>query len=197
MNSPAPIMTPKTIYGYAAAIIEPHLGWVDQGPKCKVSTLLHLVFYAAAQRCSLAAACSCLRDAPSDQAARDALVALCPEVQVLAHQLNASFAAQRPKSVTHRPWCLAIDLNLRPYHGQPHRADKEVYRSQAKNGTTHLHAYATCYIVKNKRRYTVALTRVERGESMVTVLKRLLQRAARVGFRVNLLLLDRGSTALR
>lgn len=192
MNPPMFIMTPKTIYGYAAAIIEPHLGWTDHGPKSTVSTLLHIVFYAAAQLCSLAAACSRLRDAPSDQAARTALVALCPQAEVLEAQLNRGFAAQLPKSVKHHPWRLAIDLNLRPYHGKPHREVKEIYRSQAKSGTTHFHAYATCYIVKHKRRYTVALTRVERGESMVAVIKRLLQRAARAGIRVNLLLLDRG-----
>ena len=192
MNSPAPMMTPKTIYGYAATLIEPHLGWTDRGPKCTVTRLLHIVFYAAGQLCSISAACSRLRDAPSDQAARDALAALCPDAEVLEDQLNDRFSAQLPKSVKSRRWRLAIDLNLRPYHGKPHREAKEIYRSQAKSGTTHFHAYATCYIVKNKRRDTVALTRVERGESMVAVIKRLLHRGARAGVGVNLLLLDRG-----
>lgn len=192
MNSPQPMMTPKTIYGYAAAIIEPHLNWHDHGPKCTTSVLLGILFYAAAHLYSVAAACARLRETPSDQAVRDALAALCPNVAVLERQLNASFAAQLPKSVKHRTGRLAIDLNLRPYHGQPHRDVKEIYRSQAKSGTTHFHAYATCYIVKNKRRYTVALTRVEYGDSMVEVIKRLLQQAARAGIRANLLLLDRG-----
>jgi len=192
MNSPQPMMTPKQIYGYAAAIIEPHLSWHDHGPKCTASALLQILFYAAAHLCSMAAACSRLRDAPSDQAVRDALAALCPDAEVLETQLNTSFAAQLPKSVKRQACRLAIDLNLRPYHGKPHRDVKELYRSQAKSGTTHFHAYATCYIVKNKRRYTVALTRVERGESMVEVIKRLLRRAARAGIRTNLLLLDRG-----
>ena len=74
----------------------------------------------------------------------------------------------------------------------PHGDEKEIVRSQAKNGTTHFHAYATCYIVKHKRRYTVALTRVEKGEKMAKVIQRLLQRASRAGIRPNLLLLDRG-----
>jgi hypothetical protein len=192
MNSPTPILTPKMLYDYAVAIIEPHLGWVDHGPKCTAATLLHVLFYAAGQLCSLAAACSRLRDAPSDQAVRDALVALCPGAEVLEEQLNASFAAQLPKSVRHQSWRLAIDLTLRPYHGQPHGDSKEIFRSQAKNGTTHFHAYATCYIVKHKHRYTVALTRVEKGEKMEKVIQRLLHRAARAGIRADLLLLDRG-----
>ena len=123
---------------------------------------------------------------------RDALVALCPEAETLEQQLNASFAAQLPKAVKNRRWRLAIDLNLRPYYGQAHRRAEEIYRSQAKSGTTHFHAYATCYIVHKGRRYTVALTRVEKGAALVEVVKRLLRRARQAGVRPNLLLLDRG-----
>ena len=89
-------------------------------------------------------------------------------------------------------WRLAIDLHLRPYYGQAHQRVEEIYRSQAKSGTTHFHAYATCYIVHHGRRYTVALTRVEKGTALVEVLKRLLHRARRSGVRPNLFLLDRG-----
>lgn len=185
-------ITPKEIYRYAASALQPHLQWQDQGPKCTVTTLLQVLFYAAAQRCSLHAACSRLREAPSDQAVRDALAALCPEAERLESPLNASFAAQLPKAVKHRRWRLAIDLNLRPYYGHAHRRVEEIYRSQAKRGTTHFHAYATCYIVQKGRRYTVALTPVEKGAALVEVLKRLLRRASRAGVRPNLLLLDRG-----
>lgn len=192
MRSPPYMMKPSDIYRYAAMVLQPHLQWHDHGPKCTVSTLLQVLFYAAAQLCSVCAACSRLRAAPSDQAVRDALTALCPETLELARRLNGSLAEHLPKAVKHRRWRLALDLTLRPYHGQPHRDQKEIYRSQAKSGTTHCHAYATCYIVKDGRRYTVALTRVEPGAALVEVLQRLLRRAAQVGVRANLLLLDRG-----
>lgn len=185
-------ITPKEIYRYAASVLQPHLRWQDYGPKCTVSTLLQVLFYAAAQRCSVFAACGRLRDAPSDQAVRDALAALCPEAATLERQLNASFAAQLPPAVKDRRWRLAIDLNLRPYYGQAHRRPEEIYRSQAKSGTTHFHAYATGYIAYQGRRYTVAVTRVEKGTALVDVLKRLLRRARRAGVRPSLLLLDRG-----
>jgi hypothetical protein len=94
--------------------------------------------------------------------------------------------------VKKRRWRLAIDLNLQPYYGQAHRRAEELYRSQAKSGTTHFHAYATCYIVHHGRRYTVALTQVEKGTALIEVVKRLLQRVSRAGVRPNLLLLDRG-----
>ena len=192
MRSTHYTITPKDIYRYAASVLQPHLQWLDHGPKCTVSTLLQVMFYAAGQLCSIFAACSRLRDAPSDQAVRDALVALCPEAETLEQPLNASFAAQLPKAVKNRRWRLAIDWNLRPYYGQAHRRAEELYRSQAKSGTTHFHTYATCYIVHQGRRYTVALTQVEKGAALVEVVKRLLRRARQAGVRPNLLLLDRG-----
>ncbi len=90
--------------------------------------------------CSLFAACGRLDKAPSDQAVRDALAALCPPAETLEQRLNASFAAQLPKGVNRHRWRLAIDLNLRPYYGQAHQRVEEIYRSQAKSGTTHFHA---------------------------------------------------------
>lgn len=133
-------MTANDIYRFAAAMLQPQLKWQDHGPKCTVTVLLQVLFYAAAQLCSVFAACSRLREAPSDQAVRDALAALCPEAGVLEKQFNQSFAKQLPKGLKKRPQRLAIDLTLIPYHGQPHRCSEEIYRSQAKSGTTHFHA---------------------------------------------------------
>ena len=192
MRSPPCTLGPKDIYRYAATVLQRHLQWRDDGPKCTVTTLFPVLFYATAQRCSLFAACSRLRQTPSDQAVRDALIALCPEASTLEEQFNRSFAEQLPPAVKHRRWRLAIDLHLRPYHGQPHCRPEEIYRRQAKGGTTHFHAYATGYWVKRGRRYTVALTRVEKGMALVEVLKCLLQYASRAGIRPSLRLLDRG-----
>ncbi len=186
-------MTANDIYRFAAAMLQPQLKWHDHGPKCTAPVLLQILFYAAAQRCSVFAACARLRTAPSDQAVRDALAALCPEEPgVLEEQFNQSFAEQLPKGLKKRSQRLAIDLTLVPYHGQPYRCSEEIYRSQAKSGTTHFHAYATCYVVHKGRRFTVAMMRVDHGTTMVAVLKRLLRQACRAGIRPSLLLLDRG-----
>ncbi len=79
-----------------------------------------------------------------------------------------------------------------PYHGQPFRDLNEIYRAQAKDGTSHFHAYATAYVVRHGQRSTVALTGVKKGEALKDVVQRLLRQAARVGVRPRLLLLDRG-----
>src|SRR5512143_4138161 len=112
-----------------------------------------------------------------------------PPLETLEQQFNKSCAAQLPKALRQRRQRVAIDLILIPYHGQPHRGAEEIYRSQAKSGTTHFHAYATAYVVRRGRRFTVALTHVEHGADLVEVVKRLLHTASRAGIRPNLLLL--------
>jgi putative transposase len=192
MRPPYSTLTPTHIYDYAATLLEPYLQWHDYGPKCTVKTLLQVLFYAAGHLCSVFAACSQLRTAPSDQAVRDALTALCPDPAPLEQRLNRLFAAQIPKGLRKRTQRVAIDLTLVPYHGQPHQHLEEIYRSQAKSGTTHFHAYATAYIVRRGQRFTVALIRVEYGTPMVEVLRRLLHLLRQAGIRPRLLLLDRG-----
>src|SRR5439155_9125722 len=91
-----------------------------------------------------------------------------------------------------RPQRVAADLTLVPYHGQPLHHAEEIYRSQAKQGTTHFHAYATAYVVYRGRRFTLALTVVEQGMDLAVVLRWLLLQASRVGVRTRLVLLDRG-----
>ena len=141
---------------------------------------------------SLSDACKSLRDAPSDEAARLALIATLPDFAELQRRLNAALAGNLPRALRRRPQRLAGDLVLIPYHGQPLHDPDEIYRSQAKSGTSHFHAYATLYVIHRGYRYTVAVTAVASGEPLEEVLKRLLRQAAAVGVRCRLLLLDRG-----
>src|SRR4051794_20283819 len=180
------------VYRRAASILQDHLKLRDHGPKCRAGLLLTLLFYAAARITSLSEACKSLRDAPSDEAARLALIATLPDFAALHRRLNAALAGNWPRALRRRPQRLAADLVLIPYHGQPLRDPDEVYRSQAKCGTSHFHAYATLYLIRHGYRFTVALTAVKGGEPLEEVLKRLLRQAAAIGVRCRLLLLDRG-----
>jgi putative transposase len=87
---------------------------------------------------------------------------------------------------------LAIDLKLVPYHGQPLVSDDEVYRSQARDGTSHFHAYATAYVIRKGQRFTVALCPVRKGQPLSEILRQLLRQAAKAAIRPRYLLLDRG-----
>ena len=185
-------LTARQVHRCATAILQDHLKLPDHGPKCRAGPLLTLLFYAAARLTSLSDACKCLRDAPSDEAARLALIATLPDFAELLHRLNAALAGDLPRPLRRRPQRLAADLVLIPYHGQPLDAADEIYRSAAKTGTSHFHAYATLYVIHRGSRFTVALTAVGRGEPLEAVLKRLLRQAAAIGIACRLLLLDRG-----
>jgi hypothetical protein len=112
------------------------------------------------------AACRNLAKAPTQQTVFNALAATLPEYDALEKRLNKALIDRLPKALRKRAQYLAIDLTLIPYHGEPFRDSREVYRSQPKCGTSHFHAYATCYVVRHGQRFTLALTGVQYGEAM-------------------------------
>ena len=193
MRPPHRILHRDRVHRLAAEHLQTHLQFKDYKRKTSAQTLWALLPAAAAARItSLSDACQRLCDAPSDETARKALLATLPDYATLQRRLNAALAGHLPRTLRKPPQRLAIDLTLVPYHGKPFRDPSEVYRGQAKDGTSHFHAYATAYVVKHGQRYTVALAGVSKGEPLKGVVQRLLRQAARVGIRPRLLLLDRG-----
>src|SRR5262245_51343182 len=182
----------RLVHRAAAQHLQAHLQFKDYKRKTSAPVLWSLLLAAAARITSLSDACGRLRDAPSDETARKALLATLPDYATLQRRLNSALAGHLPKALRKHLQRLAIDLTLIPYHGKPCRDLDEIYRAQAKGGTSHFHAYATAYVVRRGQRYTVALTGVCKGESLKEVVQRLLRQAAAVGIRPRLLLLDRG-----
>lgn len=182
----------RQVHRAAAEHLQAHLEFRDYKRKTSAAALWSLLLAAAARITSLSDACQRLRAAPSDETARKALLATLPGYAELQRRLNAALAGHLPKALRTRPQRLAIDLTLIPYHGQPFGDPDEVYRSQARDGTSHFHAYATAYVIRKGQRYTLALTGVKKGEPLKDVVQRLLRQAASVGVRPRLVLLDRG-----
>jgi DDE family transposase len=185
-------LTPQDVQAHAARLCQRYLGLRDHGPKCTAVTLLTVLFYAAARIASLAAACKALVQAPGYQATHDALLATLPTIHELQRRLNRALQGDLPKALRRARQPIAIDLHLTPYHGEPLRDADEVYRSQAKSGTSHFHAYATAYVIRKGRRHTVGLVYVRKGQSLAEVVQELLRRAAKAGVRPRYVLLDRG-----
>jgi Transposase DDE domain len=185
-------LTPRHVQDHAARLCQLHLRLRDHGPKCTAGLLVAVLFYAAARITSLAAACTSLLRAPSYQAVHDALLATLPVIAELQRRLNRALQGDLPKALRRRRQPLAIDLHLVPYHGSPLHSADEVYRSKAKQGTSHFHAYATAYVLLHGQRYTVALAYVRKGQPLSAVIQALLQQAAKAGVRPRYLLLDRG-----
>ena len=165
-----------------------HLRLKDHGPKCTALNLLTVLFYAAARLTSLAAACGSLAERPPIRP-HAALLATLPEINELQRRLNRALQGDLPKALRRRRQPLAIDLILIPYHGEPLEDASEVYRGQAKSGTSHFHAYATAYVIRKGQRFTVALAYVRKGDDLADVVKGLLRQAAKAGVRPRYLLL--------
>ena len=182
----------REVHDRVGGVVQQHVQLEDYGYKCQASVLLNVLFFAVSRITSIFAACRNLADAPTQQTVFNALVATLPEYHELEKRLNAALVDGLPKTLRRRSQTLAIDLTLIPYHGKPHRDQHEVYRGQPKSGTSHFHAYATCYVVRHGYRFTVAMTWVLAGETMEAIVKRLLQQASRVGVKPRLVLLDRG-----
>lgn len=189
-------LTSAAVQSHTAGLLRDGLRLKDYGKSCPTSTLLAVVFTACSRLISLFAACNHLRDAPSHETVRKALHANLPGLDTLERRLNATFGYTISRSLrrclSRRRQRLAIDLHLRPYHGQPSVSPDELVRGKPKSGTTHFHAYATAYLVLQGQRFTLALVYVRAGEKMAAILKRLLRLCAQRSVRPALLLLDRG-----
>ena len=164
----------------------------DHGWLCTAQVVLGIVLRAAARLISVSAACRDLARGPSDQAVMDALEEGLPKtLPVLERRLNEALTDPLPRRMTRRSWEVAIDWHLQPYYGQPFKSRNELYYGEPKQGTTKFHAYASACIVEYGHRYTVALTWVQRHESMVVVLRRLLARTREIGLKIKRVLVDR------
>jgi len=164
----------------------------DHGWKCTAVVVLNIVLRAAARMISISAACRDLAHGPCDQAVMTALEEELPKTfLVLEERLHDALTFPLPRPMRRRAWELAIDWHLQPYYGQPYRSPNELYYGKPKQGTTKFHAYASACIVEYGRRYTLALTWVQRHESMVRVLRRLVARIREIGLKIRRVLLDR------
>src|SRR5437588_9991041 len=118
-------LTPQDVQAHAAHLCQRHLRLRDHGPTCTAVTLLAVLCYAAARITSLAAACKALVQAPSYQAAHDALLATLPDIPELQRRFNRALQGDLPKALRQRRQPLAIDLHLVPYHGRPPHDEAE------------------------------------------------------------------------
>lgn len=185
-------ITRAGVQRHAAELLRSCLALKDYSPACTAMTLLHVLFTACSRLGSLSAACWSLATAPSRETIRKATLEALEPKDDLLKRLNRALTFDLPRALRRRPQQVAIDLVLIPYHGLPFDTELEIYRSQAKSGTSHFHAYATAYVNYRGQRYTLALTTVERGEKMPEVLKRLFRQLAKLGVAARMVLLDRG-----
>ena len=111
-----------------------------------------------------------------------------PAWEVLDRRIRDTLVAHLPRAIRRGRWIIAVDTTLIPYHGRPFADPAEVFRGQPKSGTTHFHAY----LVRDGRRFTLAVVGVRKGTTPDEVVRTLRQRVVAIGISPKLFLLDRG-----
>lgn len=114
MRYPQYTLTPAHIHIHVRARLQKYLRLADHGRRCTADTLWTVLCYAASRIISLAAACAALRDAPSDTAAHDALLATLPNYAELQRRLNRALQGDLPHALRRRRQPMAIDLHAEP-----------------------------------------------------------------------------------
>lgn len=156
--------------------------------------IIYVLTYANVYRLSIASACQELQEAPSGNRLREVLVAALSDRTGVQCALNRMFHQQLHPSIwkNKRGFNIAIDLTLIPYHGQPYADKKEIVRGMPKSGTTRFHGYATVSLVRDNRRYVVAMRFVEYGDEMAEIVRWLIKRLKSLKIRIRRVFLDKG-----
>ena len=147
---------------------------------------------AAGMSASIAATCREGQEAPSDNTLREKLEEQGWDDPIIEAACNGILAQSVRECSWRGHFPVIIDLHEVPFYGKVPEADPDVIRrGQAKAGTTHFHTFATAYVNRRHRRFTLALTRVRAHESMLDVADRLRHRVAALDIPVQVYLLDR------
>ena len=161
--------------------------------RIRPQTAWQVLVDASLHQTSVEASCQRLAAAPSGNRLREVLLPALPACAQLEEALNALLQAQLPRVLCkpkHR-LCLAADITLIPYHGQPQTDVCEVMRAQAKCGTNQFHGYATVAVVHQRQRWVLAVHFVRLHESMDAILSALLTHVNALHIRVRRLYVDK------
>ena len=156
---------------------------------CGQKTIFEILVKAASEKDSIENICKSIENAPSANNVRYHLEKY-KSIDTLEIDLNKTLQSKVPEKIKNCKQKIAIDLNLIPYYGKPSEAEKPyIYRSQAKDGTCSFYAYATVYLLKKNKRFTLALLSVRRDETLVAIVTKLL---SLTDLDIKCLYLDRG-----
>jgi putative transposase len=192
MRQPQHTLGARAVQQLTEQWLLPVLGPWPAVRRCTAAAVCAVLAYAAQRLSSVSDACARLAGAPTGSTVLGLLGYLLDDTDALERRLQVALAGHLPRAVRRGRWVVALDTTLIPYHGLPFCDPAEVYRGQRKSGTTHFHAYATAYLVRGGRRFTLALAAVRHGTPPDQVVGLLLRRVRAAGLKIRLVLLDRG-----
>jgi len=172
--------------------LAPLLGGSEgSGSEFTPQDILNALLYAATNRTSIEGAATQLATGPHPNTVRLRIAKL--ELAELETQINAGLRSRLPPKFLNTPRKIAIDLTFIPYYGQATEENQEfIIRGEAKAGTTRFFAYATLYIIQENKRFTLALRCVRQDDTLLDLVRELLEQFWEMGGQVQRLYLDRG-----
>ncbi len=194
-NSNSKQLSAQDIYQLVSATLQEHLQLDMENRTYNAQDIWDVLVAASVERISIEMASQLLEAAPSGTMVRTVVKQMLQDMGGLTaveHQVNELLTAKLPRKLFKSKLPVAIDLTELPYHGQEAEKDPLVRRGRAKSGTTHFYVFATLYVVKKNRRYTLAIVLMRQEEKAQDVLERLLAHAQRLNLRIKRLYLDRG-----
>lgn len=181
----------REVKQHASFVLRSALKLVAITEDTPVEPLLDAVISAAVRCSSIEQTCLQHKDMPCGKTVRSHLEKQFASLQDVEVRINRGLRKDIPKQLYRKPLQVSIDLLEIGYYGTPDNKDA-VRTSKPKDGTSHFHTYATAYAVERGQRYTLAMTFVDAGDSMLDVVRRLNKRLIQLGIRIELYLCDRG-----
>lgn len=180
---------PRTVYAVAKSSLVKVIDWEDFGRKVTVGKLLDLILMCACLRLSLSGACRRHDFGFSHETARKAVNANLPDShdELLEGYLNQLLALV-PFDVLKSEFVVAIDEHRTPFYGK--KKTTGVTGGVKKHGTKYAYSYATAIIVHHRKRYTVGLIPLFKGDKPHQVVERLVQQMVHRGLKIRGIVLD-------
>jgi putative transposase len=194
-NSNSKQLRAQDVYQLVSATLQEHFQLDMTNRDYTAQDIWDVLVAASVERISIEMASHLLEAAPSGTMVRTLVKEMLQDMGQLADvekRLNELLTAKLPRKLLKSKLPVAIDLTELPYQGQQAEDDPFVRRGRAKSGTTHFYVFATMYVVKKNRRYTLAIMLMRKAEKAQDVVERLLSRGTQLGLRIKRLYLDRG-----
>lgn len=188
------------VHAYTLETLKEHLKIKADGYICNTEMILNVLIKASAESSSLEAACADLEEIADSNTIREYLNKSFPvkELREQEKQVNQALACCTPVDLVRTDIEIAIDFHDEPFYGKQAETRKVTCAGQAKKGATHFVRIATAYIIWRQVRLTLAVRYVLPEEKTLEILKFLLKRLKKLGFKAKVLYMDKGfsSTAI-
>lgn len=194
-NSNSKQLKAQDVYDLVSATLQEHFQLDMTNRDYTAQDIWDVLIAASVERISIEMASKLLENAPSGTMVRTLIKKMLKDIGQLhdvEKKVNELLTAKLPRKLLKSKLPVAIDLTELPYHGQHAEDDPYVRRGRAKSGTTHFYVFATLYVVKKNKRYTLAIMLMRQKEKGQDVVKRLLERGQELNLRIKRLYLDRG-----